>query len=579
MGKIELLIIGGGPAAITIAKNIGTKKQTAIIRPEDHSMIYCAMPYAIEGMMELEKTLKSDSIVTDAGVELIRDYVTDIDFNKKIVTTEAGESYEYEDLVIASGADPILPPIEGSDLSGVMTFKTEEDLRSIIDKVKTETKEAVVVGAGAIGIELAQVLDEVGIKTHLVDMDSTILPNMMDSDMIEAVQKALDKTNITFHLGERVSSMRGETCVEKVLFESGREILFDTKPLVVFAVGMRPSVDFLKDSELAIGRTGIIVDDYMKTNIDHVYAVGDCCEFRSAVTGEIILGKLATNAVPMGRLLAKNLLGDNRKYSGFYNGAATKVMNYFVGSTGLSEKAAASKGYDYVAGKAKMKTAFPIMPFTKDIELKLIVDRTTQTVLGGQVVSGEPVTDKIDQITMAVQFGVHVRQLAQLSYSAQPYQSFFPANNLLAHASEMIINQLDKSKKTIRICCATDNGQAFTNNHFNDADHYHIYEISNGKVAFVKSISNVSAGGQKLSKSNEAKSAVSLIEREANVTLSNVYGPNLKHISGFVLPLITEKKNIEDGLKVIADSFEHISELSAKKGIYHHIDENVTYDA
>lgn len=444
MEKFELLIIGGGPAAITVAKNIGKKRKTAIIRPEDHSMIYCAMPYAIEGILETEKTLKSDSIVTDVGVELIRDYATDIDFDNKTVKTSSGESYRYEDLVIATGADPILPHIEGSHLEGVMTFKTENDLKTIVNKIKAKVKEAVVVGAGAIGIELALSLDEIGIKTHLVDMFNRILPNMMGVDMIEPVEKELrKKSGITFHLGERVSSMHGDSHVEKLCFESGRKIAFKNKPLVIFAVGMRPTVDFLRGTQLKIGRTGIIVDDMMKTNIDHVYAVGDCCEFHSAITGIVTLGKLATNAVPMGRLLAKNLLGDNRKYSGFYNGVATKIKNYYVGSTGLSEKAAKALEYDYIVGEAKFSTAFPIMPFAKEVKVKLIADRDSLMIIGGQVVSGVPVTDKIDQITMAIQYGINVSQLAQLSYSSQPYQSFFPANNLLAHACEMIINRME----------------------------------------------------------------------------------------------------------------------------------------
>ncbi len=405
------------------------------------------MPYAIEGLLDFEKTLKSDSIVTDTGAKLIRDLATDINFNEKIVTTASGKFYQYNDLVIATGADPILPPVDGSDLDGVMTFKTEDDLTYILDKVN-DTEEAVVIGAGAIGIELAQALNEKGIMTHLVDMVDSILPNMMDSDMIKPVQDKLESTGIRLHLGQRVSGMKGHSRVEEILFENDGKIIFKSKPLVVFAVGMKPSVDFLRKTGLSIGKTGIIIDEYMRTNIEHVYAVGDCCEYKSAITGDIILGKLATNAVPMARLLAKNLLGSDRKYSGFYNGAATKVANFYVGSTGLSEKAATEKGYEYVIGKAKMKTAFPIMPFAKDIEVKLIVDVKTQAILGGQIVSGEPATDKVDQITMAVQYGINVMQLAQFSYSSQPYQSFFPANNLLAHAAEMAINRLPEIKRT-----------------------------------------------------------------------------------------------------------------------------------
>lgn len=442
MQKFDIIVIGGGPAAITISKNIQKKKSVAVIRPEDHSMIYCAMPYAIEGVLALEKTLKDDKTVTDEGSTLIRDFVKHVNFDQKVVETEKGDTYQYEELIIATGADPILPPIEGSHLEGIMTFKTEDDLKRVIGLVDEKLTEAVVIGAGAIGIELAQALKHVGVKTYLVDMFPTILPNMMDEDMIEKAQAALEASGVQLRLDQRVSKLTGKTHVESVEFESGDRITFSSKPLIVFAVGMRPAIALFKDSPLNIGRTGIIVDEYMKTNLKDVYAIGDCCEYKSAITGEVILGKLATNAVPMGRLLAKNLLGQKRKYMGFYNGAATKVLDFYVGSTGLSEKTAKASGYDYLVGRVKLTTAFPIMPFAKEIEIKLIVDKKSLQILGGQVVSGEPVTDKVDQITMAIQFGVTIDQLTQFSYASQPYQSFFPANNLLVQAAENVMNKL-----------------------------------------------------------------------------------------------------------------------------------------
>lgn len=444
MNKFEFLIIGGGPAAITICKNFAGKKKIAVIRPEDHSMIYCAMPYVIEGILEFKKTLKKDELVTDTGATLIRDFVMNVDFDNKIVFTKAEEEYQYENLIIASGAEAILPHIEGIRLDGVMTMKTEEDLREIIKRVEGGVRQAVVVGAGAIGIELAQALNAAGLETHLVDIFDTILPNMMDPDMIIPVQEKLGNTGIKLHLDERVARLLGDSYVTGVEFDNGKRVELEPKSLVVFAVGMKPSVDFLRESALAIGKTGIIVDEYMRTNIEGVYAVGDCCEFTSAISGEVALGKLATNAVPMARLLAKNILGQNRQYDGFYNGAATKVSDYFVGSTGLTERAAKERGFDYVVGKAKMTTAFPIMPFAKEIEIKLLVDSTSEMIIGGQIVSGEPATDKVDQITMAMQYDIPIRRMAQMSYSSQPYQSFFPANNLLVQAAENIISKLDQ---------------------------------------------------------------------------------------------------------------------------------------
>ncbi|EOD00835.1 FAD-dependent oxidoreductase [Caldisalinibacter kiritimatiensis] len=442
MKTCEILVIGGGPAAITIAKNIKDSKDVTIIRPEDHSMIYCAMPYAVEGLLPVEKTLKSDDIVTDAGANLVRDYVESVDFDSKTVKTRKGDSYKYEKLIIATGAEPILPPIEGTNLKNVMTFKSENDLKYVMNLVDQGLKEAVVVGAGAIGIELAQALNKCNVKTHLVDMFPTILPNMMDADVMDDVQKQLADTGIVLNLGNKVLSLNGTEYVEEVVLEKGDPIKFDSKPLIVFAVGMRPSVDIFRDTELEISKTGIVVNEKMETNIPDVYAVGDCVEYTNAITGKVGLGKLATNAVPMARLLAKNLLGADRKYEGFYNGAATKVVDYFVGSSGLTERVAKENGYDIVVGKAKFTTAFPVMPFAKEVEVKLIADRNTKKIIGGQVVSGEPVTDKVDQITMAIQFGITVDKLTQFSYSSQPYQSFFPANNLLAHAAEQIVSQL-----------------------------------------------------------------------------------------------------------------------------------------
>ena len=454
MNTYDMLVIGGGPAGITLAKNLGRTRKMGILRPEDHSMIYCAMPYAIEGLMSVEKTLKADHLVTNAGAELIRDRAIAVDFTNKTVSTEQGHTLGYETLVIATGGTPMLPPIEGSALQGVMTFKTEQDLRTILDRIESGVKKAVVVGAGAIGIELAQALNDKGLETHLVDMESHIVPNMLDAEMLEDAEQELVKAGIHLHLQHRVITLSGDIAVENVHLDKGQSIHFgsldecsgrgeagNVPGLVMFAVGTRPDIDLFKDSPLHIGKSGIIVNDKMETNIPGVYAVGDCVEFTSAITNDVWSGKLATNAVPMARLLAKNLAGADRRYAGFYNGAATKIGKWFVGGSGLTERVARNT-YDIVVGYAELTTAFPMMPTAKPVKLKLIADRNTREILGGQVVSGEPVTDKVDAITMAIQYKISVDRLVNFSYSAQPYQSFFPANHVLVAAAENIIQKL-----------------------------------------------------------------------------------------------------------------------------------------
>jgi NADH dehydrogenase/NADH oxidase (H2O2-forming) len=438
LNKYDLLIIGGGPAGITLTKNIKNKRNIGIMRPEDHSMIYCAMPYVIEDLLPYEKTLKTDEIVTETGADLIRDMAVEIDFENKIVKTEKGDDYNYNELIIATGADPILPPIAGVELDGVMTFKSENDLKEILAIVGSGIENVSVVGAGAIGIELAQALNEKGINCNLIDMMPTVLPNMLDAEISEAAEKELEELGINLYLDRRVVELKGDSALESIVLDDQVEI---ESELVIFAVGMKPNVDFLKESGLKIAGDGIIVNEKMETNIEDVYAAGDCVQFESGITDEVISGKLATNAVAMGRVLATNLLGGNRSYKGFYNGAATKVGKYFVGGTGLTKKLAADK-YEIVTGEAEFKTAFPIMPFAKDVKLKLIVNKADRKVLGGQIISGEPVTDKVDKITMAVQYGLDVDQLLDFNYSSQPYQSFYPAHNLLVKAAEEAVKKL-----------------------------------------------------------------------------------------------------------------------------------------
>lgn len=333
MKSFDVLVIGGGPAAITLAKNLGKEMNMALIRPEDHSMIYCAMPYAIEGLLETDKTLKSDKIVTDAGAKLIRETVTAVDLEGRRVSCAGGQEFGWERLVIATGAEPILPPIPGHELEGVTVFKSQRDMERIAAMVEHGVRDAVVVGAGA-----------------------------------------------------------------------------------------------------------------MRTNIEDVYAAGDCVSYYSGITGERSGGKLATNAVPMARVLADTLRGRPREYEGFFNGSATKAGELFVGGTGLKEAEARAR-YDAVVSYAEFTTAFPIMPTAKKVKLKLIADRQSGRILGGQVVSGEPVTDKVDQITMAIQFGITARQLLGFSYSSQPWQSFYPAHNLLVKAAEGLVAKMNAGQR------------------------------------------------------------------------------------------------------------------------------------
>ncbi len=454
MEKYDVIVIGGGPAAVTLAKILGNKMKMAIIRPEDYSMIYCAMPYAVEGIVNIEKTFKKDSIVTDAGADLIRSTVKKVDFSSKQVEIEDGTSYKYDKLIIATGAVPFIPPISGANLEGVTGFKTERNMRLVMENIANGVEHAVVVGAGAIGIELALSLNKRGLTVDLVDMASTLLPNLLDAEMSELIYEEVIREGINIHLNAKVEELAGKKYVQQVKLSNGQIIHFDTiescnitnveafKGMVIFATGMKAELSLFENTPLETGKDGIIVDEQMRTNLEDIYAVGDCTQFYSGITSKTISGKLATNAVPMAKILGFNLLGQKRTYKGFYNGAATKAGKYFVGGTGLSEKLAKDANYETVCSYSEVTTKFPIMPGAQQIHLKLIVEKNTKMLLGAQIISQEPVTDKIDILTLAIQNNLTIEELVDLSYSSQPYQSYYPAANLIVLASEEALRKI-----------------------------------------------------------------------------------------------------------------------------------------
>jgi len=454
MQEYDIISIGGGPAGITTAKILGKVRKVAIIRPEDYSMIYCAMPYVLENEIPMEKSFKSDTLVTDSGADLIRSTVTEVDFEKKTVLTRDGDTLGYRNLLIATGADPIKPPIPGIDARGVFVFKTGTHLQAIKELIDNNPIDyAVVVGAGAIGIEVAQALNKVCRECHLVDMTPHVLPNLVEAEMIAPVEERLRESGVHLHLNAKVQKLEGKDWVSRVILDHGQSISFgddndgaEPRGIVVFSVGMRAKTELFEESDLEIGKQGIIVNDKMETNIKDVYAVGDCVQYTSGITGKVISGKLATNAVPMARMVAKNFLGDDRRYPGFYNGAATKVEDLYVGGTGLNEKEAQAYCNAIVA-YAELTTIFPILPNPKKIKVKLIADQESRRILGAQMVSGSPVIDKLNTVTGAIQAHLTVQQLAQLSYAAQPYQSFYPANNVIVACAEKILDELRPSRE------------------------------------------------------------------------------------------------------------------------------------
>lgn len=437
--RTDVLIVGGGPAGIQASRLVRTlapDKRVIVLRPEEYSVIYCAIPYAIEGLVKMPSIAKKDELITEVGAELWRDKALAADINKQTVTVDGGRNIHYKKLLIATGAIPFVPPVPGWDLDHILTVKTAEDTQRIT-QLASQARHAIVIGAGAIGIEQAQALIKLGLQVDLVDMVGHPLPSMIDGEYGMLVIKWLKEIGVRWYGNSAITKFEGNKAVSAVVLENGDRIkLEEGRDIIIVCAGVRPELGAFEQTDLKRGKDGLIVNSMMQTSHNDVYAAGDCVQYFSAIDGLPVGGKLATNAVPMAKVAAKNMIGINAQYSGFINGAATCVGDWRIGGTGFTEEFARNRGYKTVIGWGETTSRFPMMPGAQKVQVKIVADASNCRVLGGQVIGKEAVAERVDVITLALQQKLTVDDLAALSYSAQPWQTFFPARNAIVQAAE-----------------------------------------------------------------------------------------------------------------------------------------------
>jgi len=444
--ETDILIVGGGPAGIQASRMLSDSDDNLkvfVVRPEDFSMVYCAIPYAIEGLIPLEKTFKKDALVTETGTELIRGSVESVNVDDHMVALNDGRKIAYKKLLITTGASPFRPPISGIDAANVFTVKTEADTRRILEQFDKrfgadgeKTQKAVVVGAGAIGIEQALAYRANGLEVHLIEMQDHLLPQMVDADMTGDITEKLIETGVQLHLETMLEALEGDDRISRVHLSGNKSI--DLNPeidFVIISVGMSPDIAFLDKAGFDRVNDGLVVDKHMKTSAQDVWAAGDCVSFNSGIDGAPLGGKLATNAVPMAKVAAGSMLGKDVSYPGFFNGAVTVVGNLRIGGTGFTENVARSRGMDVYTSNGATSARFPIMPDAGSIIVKLVIEKGSDRLVGAQVLGTEAVAERIDLLTFAMQRGATIADLSELSYSAQPWQTFFPARNAIVEAS------------------------------------------------------------------------------------------------------------------------------------------------
>ena len=411
----RLVIIGGvaaGAKAAAKARRMRPDLDIVVYQDEaEVSYSACGQPYVLSGVIENRDKIiirRPQEFAGDNIRVLTRHRVEAIDVATRQIRVNdlsgnGAQTTVYDKLILATGARPIIPAVDGIELEGVLTLRSISDLdrfRSAINILKP--KKAAIIGAGYIGLELAETFHALNIKTTIIEKFDRILPKF-DAEMAQQVSAHLTENAVELVTGQGLAGIGGKAGrVVSVTTESG---LTRDVDLVVIAVGVRPNTDLAKHSGIAIGETGAIaVDMKMQTRTPGVYAAGDCCETIDRVTGKTTWLPLGDIANLQGRVAGENAAGGNASFPGVLGTAIFKTFDLNVACTGLSETAARQAGYDAVSVNVNRSDRARYFPGGSSLAIKLVADKQGGRLLGAQVI-GPGKADKMIDIAATALLG------------------------------------------------------------------------------------------------------------------------------------------------------------------------------
>jgi NADPH-dependent 2,4-dienoyl-CoA reductase/sulfur reductase-like enzyme/rhodanese-related sulfurtransferase len=463
----RIIIVGAvalGPKVACRLRRLDPEARITLI-DRDNLISYggCGIPYYVGGDIADIEGLYSTSSHIVRDPEFFRTYkgikmiprVEALGINRKekkldIRYLEDGkkESLEYDKLVIATGATPFRPPIPGADLPMVFTVSNLHNAEDIKDKIsRGQVKKAVVIGAGAIGIEMAEALTELWeVQTTIIEMADQVLPMALGKNMSRVVEQQLEKNGVKLILSERVERINCDSGSRVISVETSNGTI--DCDMVVMSAGVRPNTKFAADSGLAVGSSGaLLVDRCMKTTDPHIYAGGDCVELRNLVSGENMTMPLGSLANRQGRIIANNIHGRASKFKGTVGTFCLKVFDMGVATAGLTSAQAKANGFDPVHSIVSQPDHAHYYPSAQIMFIKLIADRKTRKILGIESVGNQcdAVKARVDSIAPLFQIGLDVDDVCVLETGyAPPFASAMDIINNAGNALDNILENLNK---------------------------------------------------------------------------------------------------------------------------------------
>jgi NADPH-dependent 2,4-dienoyl-CoA reductase/sulfur reductase-like enzyme len=399
----------------------------------------------VAGLAPGEAIVNPDKMFPENGIEMIVNRVEDVDVEKKTLKLADGREISYDKLVLGMGAKPFVPPIEGVDLDGVVTMRALVDAERIHDYMECrQPRRLVFIGAGFISLEVAALVKESGATNCEIDVIEWMeqpLPLMLDPELGATIHEHLVDRGFRMHMGRKVEQILGENGhVSGVRLDSGEVVPAD---MVFMNVGARPNLAITRNMDLEMGEFGIRVNSFLETSNPDILAGGDCIDNWHLITKTPVATQLRGPAVIQGRLIAKRLAGYAIPFPGLLGNSAVKLFEKHVAATGLTETQAGKEGFDTVCATVQSRSKHGMIPGMKPWTLKLVFDRASQKLLGGQIISDSSAPVKeIDAINALVVGGKTIPELTTFMCAGNPDCSSEPSAEPITLAAEQALQKV-----------------------------------------------------------------------------------------------------------------------------------------
>lgn len=426
---MKIVVIGGVAAGTKAAAKLKREDRSAqvkvLTKSTDISYAGCGLPYYVGGLIGSRDELivnTPQKYMGLTGAEVVTGCeVTAVDPAAKTVTAvKNGEVFTegYDKLIIASGATPVVPDMPGKNLPGVFCMRTPDDAITLLNYVKSnQCRSAAVVGAGFIGLEVAENLMAEGVSVTVVDAASQIMPNAFDPEMADYAKRKLKDAGLRIVTGSRIVSVSGDAKATGIVTDNGA-IPAD---VVVLAIGIRPATAFLEGTGIETVKGAVVTDPYMQTNLPDIYAVGDCAMVHNRITGKPQWSAMGSTANIAARAMAKHMMGGNDTYGGCFGTGVVKLLPQLnAGRTGLTEAQAKAEGFEPVSVVCVTDDKAHYYPGSSFFITKLIADKQSHQLLGIQVIGAGAVDKMVDIAVTGLAAKMALEDFDTLDYAYAP---------------------------------------------------------------------------------------------------------------------------------------------------------------